>query len=562
MPGMIPLAIAVASKSNDIDTVRYLFEKTPANFTKNGQSYSKYGYISQNETLLHLALKNNNINHTTLTYLLKKIAKNDGINLPTKDGKNNTIIHLRSTGMLELIKHDKKIAEHNQKWNLDMSLKNADNDTVLNILCRPPFLEISNLQQIIDIIKVMDRKHGKNDLDKIINHAGKENKRPIDQLDYEGSDNLTAIQYARYRRYLCRAGAIPLTSSKCPMRNTTKLMITVVVAISLLVITIVTFYMYQYRKRGIFTKSARSSVKLYEKVVPSDKQIPAKNIVLTLSNPIGNGRFSKVYRGVIGDEDVAIKVPKNVHRDNFDTVKDFLDEVENALALTRHRNILSIKGITWLKHRPDDYKEDIVTPCIVTKLLPLGSMKEYLQHEDSTHVTQNDLIGYSIDVAQGLDFLHKFNILHRDVAARNCLLDASNIRDTRYNLKLSDFGLSQKVKQNKLYQLIQDEGQRMKNKSEMLPVAWLALEILDQNYDISRDGFTVASDIWALGVTIWEFFTRCKTPYKGVPDLLAYLRLGNRLQKPVFCPNLVYGIMWQCWTEDVEARKCEHKCKF
>uniref|UniRef100_A0A914REY6 Protein kinase domain-containing protein n=1 Tax=Parascaris equorum TaxID=6256 RepID=A0A914REY6_PAREQ len=54
-----------------------------------------------------------------------------------------------------------------------------------------------------------------------------------------------------------------------------------------------------------------------------------------------------------------------------------------------------------------------------------------------------------------------FQIIHRDIAARNCLLGYKN------ELKIGDFGLS-----------VAGEGKYRSQKLESLPVKWLAPETL------------------------------------------------------------------------------------
>jgi len=43
---------------------------------------------------------------------------------------------------------------------------------------------------------------------------------------------------------------------------------------------------------------------------------------------------------------------------------------------------------------------------------------------------------------------------------------------------------------------------------------------------------------WSCGIVIWELMTRGAVPYHGTPGylLLPFLKAGNRLQQPDYCP--------------------------
>ncbi|MEE6524854.1 hypothetical protein FKM82_024536 [Ascaphus truei] len=87
---------------------------------------------------------------------------------------------------------------------------------------------------------------------------------------------------------------------------------------------------------------------------------------------------------------------------------------------------------------------------------------------------------------------------------------------------VADFGLSKKIYSGDYYR----QGSASK-----LPVKWLALESLADNV------YTVYSDVWAFGITLWEIVTRGQTPYAGIEnsEVYSYLIAGNRLKQPPEC---------------------------
>ena len=65
----------------------------------------------------------------------------------------------------------------------------------------------------------------------------------------------------------------------------------------------------------------------------------------------------------------------------------------------------------------------------------------------------------------------------------------------------------------------------------VLPVRWMAPESL-------ADGvFTVKSDVWSLGVTLWELAMFGSFPYQGLSneEVLAKIKLGHTLDPPPCC---------------------------
>eukprot|EP00061_Rhincodon_typus_P005277 g24581.t1 len=89
---------------------------------------------------------------------------------------------------------------------------------------------------------------------------------------------------------------------------------------------------------------------------------------------------------------------------------------------------------------------------------------------------------------------------------------------------VADFGLSRKLYSGDYYR----QGSASK-----LPVKWIALESLADNV------YTVHSDVWSFGVTMWEIAARGQTPYPGVEnaEIYEYLIRGHRLKQPPDCTD-------------------------
>ncbi|KAJ8266014.1 hypothetical protein GJAV_G00124930 [Gymnothorax javanicus] len=148
----------------------------------------------------------------------------------------------------------------------------------------------------------------------------------------------------------------------------------------------------------------------------------------------------------------------------------------------------------------------------------------------------SDLLEFSFQVAQGLEFLASKNCIHRDVAARNVLLTDSGIA------KICDFGLARDI--------MNDSNYVVKGNAR-LPVKWMAPEsIFDCIY-------TMQSDVWSYGILLWEIFSLGKSPYPGVPVDSRFYRMikdGGQMSQPEFAPAEIYEIVKACWNLEPTER--------
>ncbi|KAH8869324.1 Activated Cdc42 kinase-like [Schistosoma japonicum] len=146
-----------------------------------------------------------------------------------------------------------------------------------------------------------------------------------------------------------------------------------------------------------------------------------------------------------------------------------------------------------------------------------------------------------MQIARGMSYLEECGLVHRDLAARNILVFSKDI------VKISDFGMSRALQLGKSYY------QSNLNVNLKLPIAWCAPECIHDSL------FTIHSDMWAYGITLWEIFTYGFTPWAGltgrqVLEMIDSPRFG-RLDQPDSCPDPIYdAVMRACWAHEPKAR--------
>ncbi|KAJ8291131.1 hypothetical protein GJAV_G00021730 [Gymnothorax javanicus] len=276
------------------------------------------------------------------------------------------------------------------------------------------------------------------------------------------------------------------------------------------------------------------------------KEVPRKNITLLrmlfmiqttkthdaqdIQVALGHGAFGEVYEGrvlgIAGDNaalQVAIKTLPEICSE-----QDEMDFLMEALIMSKfsHENIVRCIGVS-LQSLPR---------FILLELMTGGDLKSFLRlHRprigQNTSLSMLDLLGVSRDVALGCRYLEENHFIHRDIAARNCLLTCPGPGRVA---KIGDFGMARDIYRASYYR---------KGGRAMLPVKWMPPEAFLEGV------FTCKTDTWSFGVLLWEIFSLGYMPYpcKTNQEVLEFVTSGGRMDPPKSCPGPVYRIMTQCW---------------
>ena len=220
---------------------------------------------------------------------------------------------------------------------------------------------------------------------------------------------------------------------------------------------------------------------------------------------LGEGGMGVVYKA----EDlklhrfVALKfLPHSASDDQ--TRERFVHEAQSASSL-EHPNICSI-------HEIDETPEGqmfIVMPCYEGESLATKIERGPLK--------LNEALDIAIQVASGLSKAHEKGIVHRDIKPGNIITTGDGL------VKIVDFGLAKLTGRTKLTRTGTTAG----------TVSYMSPEQL-KGADVDH-----RSDIWALGVVLYEMITG-ETPFRGDYEQAMSYSIVNEAPKPVrsLCPDV------------------------
>ncbi|XP_034653781.1 ALK tyrosine kinase receptor [Drosophila subobscura] len=258
---------------------------------------------------------------------------------------------------------------------------------------------------------------------------------------------------------------------------------------------------------------------------------------LQLVNALGKGAFGEVYMALYRHRDgdavemgVAVKTLREDPKREKE--EDFLKEAA-IMAKFNHPNMVHLIGVCF----------DRQPYYIVLELLAGGDLQKFLRENRNTPerpslLTMKDLLFCALDVAKGCRYMESKRFIHRDIAARNCLLSSKGPGRV---VKIADFGMSRDIYRSDYYR---------KGGKAMLPIKWMPPEAF-------LDGiFTSKTDVWSFGILLWEVFSLGRSPYPGQHNtqVMELVVRGGRLGTPTECPVSIYKIMADCWNPTPEDR--------
>eukprot|EP00040_Diaphanoeca_grandis_P033697 m.206812 g.206812 ORF g.206812 m.206812 type:complete len:812 (-) comp32969_c3_seq2:226-2661(-) len=206
---------------------------------------------------------------------------------------------------------------------------------------------------------------------------------------------------------------------------------------------------------------------------------------------------------------------------------EFLRESEVMIAL-KHANLVQLVGVS-VQQRP------WLSVLEFVKYGDLLSIAKTCQ-EKKFEIGYREHLLMGQQMAAGMDYIAKRNMIHMDLAARNVLLGRNNV------VKIADFGLTRKLSPGKNYYRLMV--------TLKLPIKWMALESIKDKI------FTVKTDVWGFGIMVWEVLSYGEIPYGDVKNIEVekHVADGNRLSCCKGCPQVYHDLLSTCWLKNPGQR--------
>ncbi|CAL1397989.1 unnamed protein product [Linum trigynum] len=247
---------------------------------------------------------------------------------------------------------------------------------------------------------------------------------------------------------------------------------------------------------------------------------------LFLGLKFAHGAHSRLYHGLYNDEPVAVKMIREPDDDENGALavrlKSQFDREVCLLSRLRHPNV--IRFVAACK-KPPVY-------CVITEYLPEGSLRAYLHKLEEKSLPMEKIIGFALDIARGMEYIHSRGVIHRDLKPENILIDED------FHLKIADFGIA--CEEAYCDMLVDDPG----------TYRWMAPEM------IKKKSYGRKVDVYGFGLMLWEMVAGT-IPYEEMNPIQAAFAVVNKNLRPVIsadCPPAMKALIEQCWSLQPEKR--------
>ncbi|XP_012164593.2 inactive tyrosine-protein kinase 7 isoform X1 [Bombus terrestris] len=292
---------------------------------------------------------------------------------------------------------------------------------------------------------------------------------------------------------------------------------------------------------GADTAQSQSSNQSKKSKSNYDK-IAASRSNLKELKPLGRGEFGEVYSTkyqVDGDKETLVMVKSLINTKDETALQEFKRHLD-LLHKLNHENVVKLIGLC--REEEPDY--------MILEYTDWGDLKQFLiasrkdNNSSPTHESKPprapqlsvaQILSLSNQAAKGLKHLADSRLVHKDIAARNCLI-ASNL-----TIKISLPCMTKEPYQQEY----------TKHRNQVIPLRWLPYEA------VYEDEYSTKSDVYSFSCLVWEMFHQGELPFIKMNDesVLAALKAQTLAWKPhKAAPPALQELQAQCWANDPRER--------
>jgi serine/threonine-protein kinase len=231
---------------------------------------------------------------------------------------------------------------------------------------------------------------------------------------------------------------------------------------------------------------------------------------------LGKGGMGTVFLAEqigVGNRPVALKVLNRKLLDDPDFLLRFQNEA-GSTGRIHHPNVVTIH---------ESAQGDDGTPYIAMEFLEGESLREVLKERGALPVTE--VAEILQQAARGLNAAHKLGIIHRDLKPDNIFLTRGD--DGELIVKVVDFGIAK----------LHESSMHTQTGMVLGTPAYMSSE---QAYGMRSDELDARSDIYSLGVVVYEMLTGRLPFHSDTPA--GYLRM-HMLEEPPPFPAAAQGLI-------------------
>lgn len=244
----------------------------------------------------------------------------------------------------------------------------------------------------------------------------------------------------------------------------------------------------------------------------------------TLIEVLGRGSFSEVYRCRKGGKEYALKC--------FDG-SNSTATMEQSFATAISTQLNSKFLVNYFETFRGPNKEVYV----VMELCSKGDLSSLVRHfcelqKQDAVLSLSRVMRIMIQLLLGLEVLHRHRILHRDLKPSNIFIDEAD------NVKIGDFGCA-----------------KVLDSADALAETMVGTPYYESPEVLLGKGYNSASDMWSLGVLLYELCT-LRHPFIS-PNRFGLMQMivkGEYPPVPLLCPESIRSIIHSLLNTNAKER--------